>query len=79
MLPIAMAAAMAMQMIDKKNKQEQARNQAQAGVWQQHAQQMGAPTGGYQGVNRRREIDDIEGDDYLKDLLPLLQKQQAGG
>lgn len=77
MLPVAMAAAMAMQMIDKKRKQEEARNQAQASVWDQHAKSMGAPRSGYQGAMMRNHIDDIEGEDYLKDLLPLLQQQSG--
>lgn len=76
MLPIALAAALAMQKIDEKNKKEKARNQAQADVWNQQAADMGAPSYMGQAVERRNKIDDIEGEDYLSELM---QYQEALG
>ena len=78
-LPVAMMAALAMQALDRKRKQDEMRNQAAAEPYRQFAGQMGAPTFEVDAVRRRSRIDEEDGESYLDDLLPLLQQQQSGG
>lgn len=73
------AAALAMQAYDKKQKQDEMRKQARAEPYQRLAAEMGAPTYEVDAIRRRDKIEDEEGDDYLEGILAVMQQQQQRG
>lgn len=79
MLPIAMIAALAMQKIDEKNKQQKASNQAAAGIMSQRANDLGAQDYVGDAISKRAKIDEMEGEDYLGELMKYQEYLQKSG
>jgi hypothetical protein len=75
-LPWLMIASMAAEAMDRQRKQSEARKNARAGMRAQYASDMGAPGYGWTAARTNKDIDGIEGTDYLSQLLPLLENQR---
>lgn len=71
-LPIAAVVA---QYLDKQRQQNEARQGARQQLQQNYAASLGYPVAGVQAAKAKNEIDDIEGQNYLAQLLPLLNKR----
>jgi len=72
-LPVAAVVA---QYLDQQRQQNDAREKARQGVQQNYAASLGYPMAGVQAAEAKNAIGDIEGQDYLTQLLPLLSKRR---
>ncbi len=78
--PLVIAGAALLSKMQEKKAQEEAQRQALADLYQGRAAEMGTPTYHLNAMGAQKEIDEIEGPNYLGMLLDAEdQKRKASG